>query len=243
MDCSPSGSSVQGILQARILEWVVCSHTDYPCATTATEFWQEQRLSCVTPPPRVNQDESCSRIGLAYLLCRYWLGGCPPEGPARVLYRFWASAVAWDSVDSLNTNPPRPVKKQKPGRWEFSGNIQVTFLSVFSLCILQIKRLYCSGKLQEIVKDRGTQRATVHGAAKSRTRQSNWRRTTVFHKPQSPLTPKVASLNRGTRLRLVKTGLRIWEVDREDGCLQKEQNDFGASSVFRFKVSHEWINE
>ena len=27
MDCSPSGSSVHGILQARILEWVVISYS------------------------------------------------------------------------------------------------------------------------------------------------------------------------------------------------------------------------
>ena len=30
MDCSPPGSSVHGVLQARILEWVACPHPDLP---------------------------------------------------------------------------------------------------------------------------------------------------------------------------------------------------------------------
>ena len=247
MDCSPPDSSVHRILQARILEWVVCPNIHYPSATTATGFWQEQTLYCVTPPSGVNQDDGCSRIGLTHLLCCYRLGGRSPEGPASVLY--WLLSICCGlrvTVKSLSTKPPRPVKKQKPGRWDFSGNVQVTFLSVFPLCILQIKGLYCLGKLQEIVEDRGTWWATVHGVENSRTRQSNWTTTAVFHKPQSPLTPKVASLNRGIKLKLVKTGLKIWEVDREDGCLQKEQNELGASSISRFKVSHvsvnKWIN-
>ena len=85
MDCSPPDSSVHRILQARILEWVVCPNTHYPSATTATGFWQEQTLYRVTLPPGVNQDKRCSRTGLAHLPCRYQLGGRSPEGPASVL--------------------------------------------------------------------------------------------------------------------------------------------------------------
>ena len=40
MDCSPPGSSVHGILQARILEWVAI-----PCSTH-TLYWLEIVLGC-----------------------------------------------------------------------------------------------------------------------------------------------------------------------------------------------------
>ena len=35
MDCSPPGSSVQGILQARILEWVAIPFSKRPCRFTS----------------------------------------------------------------------------------------------------------------------------------------------------------------------------------------------------------------
>ena len=37
-DCSPSGSSVQGILQARILEWVV-----FPFSRGSSQCWNQPR--------------------------------------------------------------------------------------------------------------------------------------------------------------------------------------------------------
>ena len=59
------------------------THITYPYATTATEFQQEQPLFIVTPSPRINQGEGCSRVVLAHLLCHYRLAGCSPAGPAQ----------------------------------------------------------------------------------------------------------------------------------------------------------------
>ena len=55
MDCSPPGSSVHGILQARILEWVAILE-DYsfsfiylPTAVAQFISWQEKRRSLLLP--------------------------------------------------------------------------------------------------------------------------------------------------------------------------------------------------
>ena len=41
MDCSPPGSSVQGILQARILEWVTIPFSKRPCRFTSDWGWRK----------------------------------------------------------------------------------------------------------------------------------------------------------------------------------------------------------
>ena len=45
MDCGPSGSSVPGILQARILEWVAISFSrgsSQPTSFTTSAIWETQ---------------------------------------------------------------------------------------------------------------------------------------------------------------------------------------------------------
>ena len=67
MDCSPSGSSVHGILQARILEWVAISYsrgsswprdwTQVSCGScTAGGFFTTEPLGsmCMSPPHQIH---------------------------------------------------------------------------------------------------------------------------------------------------------------------------------------------
>ena len=55
MDCSPAGSSVRGILQARTLEWVAVSHPGAPSdpgielASLCVQYWQAGSLPLVPP--------------------------------------------------------------------------------------------------------------------------------------------------------------------------------------------------
>ena len=59
MDCSPPGSSIRGILQARILEWVAISPGDlpHPGIEPGSPAWQADSLPpkppliVLTPPP------------------------------------------------------------------------------------------------------------------------------------------------------------------------------------------------
>ena len=92
MDCSPLGSSVHGILQARILEWVAipCSRASsyprYGTQVSCLPHWQEGSLP-LAPPGKPRSDPSggnsvhsrcpaymCSRdhTDLSHLL--FWIG-------------------------------------------------------------------------------------------------------------------------------------------------------------------------
>ena len=51
MDCSPPGSSVHGILQARIVEWVFPSPGDLPNEGIEPEFPALQTNSLLYEPP------------------------------------------------------------------------------------------------------------------------------------------------------------------------------------------------
>ena len=67
MDCSPPGSSVHGILQARILEWVAMPSSrgssrprDRTCVSYVSGIWQAGSLPLV--PPYFIKDEGYNRV-------------------------------------------------------------------------------------------------------------------------------------------------------------------------------------
>ena len=47
MDCSPQGSSVRGIFQARVLEWGAIAFSGFPLGWTGWISWQSKGLSRV----------------------------------------------------------------------------------------------------------------------------------------------------------------------------------------------------
>ena len=45
MDCSPPGSSIRGIFQARVLEWVAIAFFEKPCQSTVNMFIEHSQLN------------------------------------------------------------------------------------------------------------------------------------------------------------------------------------------------------
>ena len=137
MDCSLPGSSVHGILQARILEWVAVPS------------------SRGSSGPR---DRTC--ISYTYL---HWQVGslplAPPGKPEMIIftaiyYLHWSSLVAQTVESACNAGDPGLI----PGSGRSPGERNSNPL-----------RFSCL----ENSMDGGARRATVHGVAKSRTRQSD----------------------------------------------------------------------
>ena len=134
MDCSPLGSSVHGILQARILKWVAISFSNVGAwfPTTADSEWPEAVLRCSQrgpQPPRVSLEFpvkvaycsfpqlclSCSPFPNSHLysplhlrwwkVSSEWLPSAPLQGPGIV-----SSVLEW-SVGQIT----------EPSPWEALG--------------------------------------------------------------------------------------------------------------------------
>ena len=86
MDCSPPGSSIHGIFQARVLEWGAL-----PSPVTPQVLVNPKLLSvCIDVPVLGISDKRNHTVGgllcLAYLTC--WAQGSPMLEQAAVLYSF-----------------------------------------------------------------------------------------------------------------------------------------------------------
>ena len=109
MDCSPPGSSVHGILQARILEWVAIASTGElpnPGITPGSPAWQVDSL--LSEPPgqpswsdHLEQGSSRSRIWCL----RTW-------GEADIIIKEIKSTVNAMHLNRLKTTPPHPSLKK-----------------------------------------------------------------------------------------------------------------------------------
>ena len=87
MDCSPPGSSLHGILQARLLQWVAM-----PFFRGSSRPWDQTRVSCIGRrvlyhlshhflPLAGRQRNSCSRVAALSLVTRWGLTLAPTVSP------------------------------------------------------------------------------------------------------------------------------------------------------------------
>ena len=126
MDCSPPGSSVHGILQARILEWVAISSSSLPRDRTQVVYvssigrqilyqlhhlgspryeWALHREGHVVMEQKSQQcvnKPSQRWLGITSLLCPWDFPGTQGSNPCLLHCR---QCPAWQ-VDSLPTEPP-----------------------------------------------------------------------------------------------------------------------------------------
>ena len=124
VDCSPPGSSVHGILQARILEWAAIS-------SSRGSFWPRNQIhvSCI----------SC--IGSQVLLPLYHLGS-PTE---QILKMEMASTLFWKGWMKMSWFPRTLIKSYLIGMSKLSHlflpeimsslDLKNSFLPWFSACI------------------------------------------------------------------------------------------------------------
>ena len=69
MDCSPPGSSIHGIFQARILEWVAISFSRYADDTTIMAESEEELKSLLI---RVKEESEKAGLKLSIQKVRSW---------------------------------------------------------------------------------------------------------------------------------------------------------------------------
>ena len=87
MDCSPPGSPVHGILQARVLEWGAIAFSAVPLT--------ESNTRAARPPPVYA--EARRVYFLANLACSY--NGFPKIAPFRLSFLTLTSILYWSIVD------------------------------------------------------------------------------------------------------------------------------------------------
>ena len=96
MDCSPPGSSVHGILQTRILEWV-------PISFSRGIFPTQGSNSCLPVSPALQADSlPLSHLGSPL----WWVEACRGEGAA--------SQSGGARVEPMVMLPPAPAPKRAP---------------------------------------------------------------------------------------------------------------------------------
>ena len=129
MDCNPPGSSVYGILQARILEWVAI-----PFPRGSSWLSDQTQVSCIAgrslpfePPEKPFSDENAIMLDISYNLSwrRQWhptpvllpgkshgwmsLGGCSPWGVLRVRHDWTTSLSLFTFTHWRRKWQPTPV--------------------------------------------------------------------------------------------------------------------------------------
>ena len=111
MDCNPPGSSVHGILQARVPEWVVISNKETPGRLTVL-LW----VPLPSPPPSPGKPETLIRAGVS-------VSEDPPcslgnERPGR---KRTSDRRAGPGCDLLTRLPQRPPEAWWEGRWGWAA--------------------------------------------------------------------------------------------------------------------------
>ena len=152
MDCSPPGSSIHGIFQARVLEWGAIAFSDngYNQSLNFSHSSESKSpLNCkVIQPVHPKGDQSWIFIGR---------NDAEAETP-----------VLWPP-DAKNWLIWKDPDAEKDWRQEEKGTTEDEMVGWHQWLNGQ-----SSSKLPELVMDREARRAAVHGVSKSRTRLSNW---------------------------------------------------------------------
>ena len=73
MDCSVPGSSVYGIIQARIMEWVA-----FPFSSGSSQFWDQTQVSCIGWQILYGRDTSALGTHLVLFFTLPRKGGASP---------------------------------------------------------------------------------------------------------------------------------------------------------------------
>ena len=124
MDCSPLGSSVPGILQARILEWV----------TTCTESESRSVVSDSLPP----HDYRVHGILQARIL--EWVASPFSRGSSRPRDRTGVSCIAGGFFITLPTElSGKPTCSRKPNQTKTKQNTKQPFNPLYyNICIIMV---------------------------------------------------------------------------------------------------------
>ena len=122
MVCNSSGSSVHGILQARILEWVQFSSVIQSCPTLRPHELQHARPPCPSPTPRVhpNSRPSSRWCHAAISSSVIPFSSCPQSLPASESFPM-SQLFAWGGqstgVSALASVLPMNTEDWSPLEW------------------------------------------------------------------------------------------------------------------------------
>ena len=143
MNCGPQGSSVHGILQARVLEWISQFSRSVVSNSLRPHGLQHARPPCPLPTPRVhpNSRPSSQWCHPNISSCVVPFFSCPQSLPASESFPM-SQLFAWGgqstAVSALASFPPKKSQGWSPSEWTGWISLQSKGLSrVFSNITVQ----------------------------------------------------------------------------------------------------------
>ena len=134
MDCSPPGSSIHGIFQARVLEWVAISFSrrksinsvQFSCSVVSNSLWphesQHARPPCPSPTPGIHSDSGPSSQWCYPAISSSFVtfSSCPQSLPASESFPM-SQLFAWGGpstgFSALASVLPKKSQGWSPSEW------------------------------------------------------------------------------------------------------------------------------